>query len=158
MILYFLEPEVSGGHGEHTIYGTEEDVAKEGISGKIRFLHYEFEGWLGDDLLESTPAFIVSRNLEDELKKSEFKDYKLEKCLITMSDVFMELYPNKKLPSFARFIPLGTVEVEGEHFNNWSGHHFCLSSKGELVVTKKALDFLKKFSIKYCDITSLIQS
>lgn len=158
MILYFLEPEVSGGHGEHTIYGTEEDVAKEGISGKIRFLHYEFEGWLGDDLLESTPAFIVSRNLEDELKKSEFKDYKLEKCLITVSDVFMELYPNKKLPSFTRFIPLGTVEVEGEHFNNWSGHHFCLSSKGEFVVTKKALDFLKKFSIKYCDITSLIQS
>lgn len=158
MILYFLEPEVSGGHGEQTIYGTEEDVAKEGISGKIKFLHYEFEGWLGDDLLESTPAFIVSSNLEDGLKKSEFKDYKLEKCLITMSDVFMELYPNKELPSFTRFIPLGTVEIVGEHFNNWSGHHFCLSSRGELVVTKKALDFLKKFSIKYCDITSLTQS
>ncbi|GGB42173.1 hypothetical protein [Fictibacillus barbaricus] len=158
MILYFLEPEVSGGHGEQTIYGTEENVAKEGISGKIKFLHYEFEGWLGDDLLESTPAFIVSSNLENELKKSEFKDYKLEKCLITMSDVFMELYPNKEIPSFTRFIPLGTVEVEGENFKNWSGHHFCLSSKGELVVTKKALDFLKKFSIKHCDITSLTQS
>ncbi|WP_229596578.1 hypothetical protein [Rossellomorea vietnamensis] len=41
MILYFLEPEVSGGHGEKTIYGTEKDVAKEGISGKIKFLHYD---------------------------------------------------------------------------------------------------------------------
>ena len=136
----------------------KENVAKEGISGKIKFLHFEFEGWLGDDLLESTPAFIVSSNLENELKKSEFKDYKLEKCLITKSDVFMELYPNKEIPSFTRFIPLGTVEVEGENFNNWSGHHFCLSSKGELVVTQKALDFLKKFSIKHSDITSLIQS
>ncbi|MEK5521513.1 hypothetical protein [Heyndrickxia sp. FSL W8-0423] len=70
----------------------------------------------------------------------------------------MELYPDKELPSFTRFIPLGKVEVEGEHFNDWSGHHFCLSSRGELVVTKNALDFLKKFSIKYCDITKLKQS
>lgn len=36
----------------------------------------------------------------------------------------MELYPDKELPSFTRFIPLGKVEVEGEHFNDWSGHHF----------------------------------
>lgn len=158
MTLFFLEPEVSGSHGEQTIYGSEVDVAKEGISGKIKFLHYEFEGWLGDDLLESTPAFIISSNLEDELKKSEFKDYKLEKCLITKSDVFKELYPNKELPSFSRFIPLGTVELEGENYNNWSGHDFCLSSKGELVLTEKALDFLNKFSIRHCDITSLTQS
>lgn len=158
MELYFIEPEVSGGHGEQTIYGSVEADANEGISGTIKFLHYEFEGWLGDDLLESTPAFIVSSNLENALKKSEFKDYKLEKCLITKSDVFMELYPNKEIPSFVRFIPFGTVEVEGENFNNWSGHNFCLSPKGELVVTKKALDFLKKFSIKHCDITSLTQS
>lgn len=157
MILYFLEPEVSGGHGEQTIYGTEEDIAKEGISGDIKFLHYEFEGWLGDDLLESTPAFIISSNLEDELRKSECKDYKLEKCLITMSDVFMELYPNKEFLYFVRFIPLGTVEIVGGNFNNWSGHDFCLSPKGELVVTKKALDFLNQFSIKHCDITSLAQ-
>lgn len=61
------------GHGEQTIYGTEENVAKEGISGKIKFLHFEFEGWLGDGLLESTPAFIVSSNQENELKKVNLK-------------------------------------------------------------------------------------
>ena len=158
MILYFLEPEVSGGHGKQTIYGTEENVGKEGISAKVKYLHYEFEGWLGDDLIESTPAFIISSYLEYELKKSEFTDFKLEKCLVTMSDEWYELYPNKELPSFTRFIPLGTIEVEGENFNHWSGHHFCLSSKGELVVTQKAMDFLKRFSIKHCDITSLTQA
>ncbi len=157
MLLYFLDPEVSGGHGEKTVYGTDEDVANEGISGKVKFLHYEFEGWLGDDLLESTPAFLVSSKLENELKKSQFNDYKTEKCLITMSDVFIELYPNKEIPSFIRFIPLGTVEIEGEYFNNWSGHDFCLSSKGELVLTEKALEFLNEFSIDHCDITHLTQ-
>lgn len=63
----------------------------------------------------------------------------------------MELHPNKEIPSFTKFIPLETVEGEVENFHNWSGHHFCLSSKGELVVTQKALRFLKKFSIKHCD-------
>ncbi len=157
MELFCLEPEVSGGHGEKTIYGTEEDIAKEGVNGKVKFLHYEFEGWLGDDILESTPAFIVSNTLKAALEKSELEDYKLEKCLITTSDEFKELYPDRELPAFSRFIPLGTIELEGENFKNWSGHHFCLSSKGELIVTQKALDFFKNFSIDNCDITTLTQ-
>lgn len=155
MILYFLEPEVSGGHGEYTTYGTEDDIATEGISGKVKYLHYEFEGWLGDDLLESTPAFIVSSILKTELVNSDFIDYKLEECLITTSDEFKEMYPNKEIPAFSRFIPLGKIEVEGENFKNWSGHHFCLSPKGELVVTQEALDFLKRVSIDNCCITLL---
>lgn len=157
MILYFLEPEVSGGHGEYTIYGTEDDIATEGISGKVKYLHYEFEGWLGDDLLESTPAFIVSSILETELENSDFIGYKLEECLITTPDEFKEMYPNKEIPTFSRFIPLGKIEVEGENFKNWSGHHFCLSPKGELVVTQEALDFLKRVSIDNCYITPLIK-
>lgn len=44
MILYYLEPEVSGGHGEKTIYGTVEDVTKEGISGKIKFCIMSLRG------------------------------------------------------------------------------------------------------------------
>lgn len=158
MKLYFLEPEVSGGHGELTVYGTEEDIAKAGISGKVKFLHYEFEGWIGDDLLESTPAFIVSSKLETQLENSNFKDYKIEKCLITTSVEFKEMYPSKEIPLFSRFIPLGKVEVEGENFKNWSGHHFCLSPKGELVVTKEALDFLKRASIDNSYITTLTKA
>ncbi|WP_106495643.1 hypothetical protein [Lentibacillus sp. Marseille-P4043] len=158
MKLYFLEPEVSGGHGNKTLYGTDEDVEKKGISGKVKFLHYEFEGWLGDDILESAPAFIITSDLADELKKSELKDYRIEKCLVTTSDEFKELYPNKKIPSFVRFIPLGTVEIEGVQYKNWSGHHFCLSPKGELVLTQNAIDLLKKFSIQNCDVLVLEQS
>ncbi|GKV57329.1 hypothetical protein NCCP2222_32760 [Sporosarcina sp. NCCP-2222] len=134
MILYFLEPKVSGFHGIETIYGTDEDIAEMGISGKIKFLHYEVEGWLGDDILESTPAFIVSSELVSELKKSKLKDFKLEKCLITGSDVFIELYPTNDLPSFTRFIPLGTVELEGEYFNNWSGHDFASPRVTKMIV------------------------
>lgn len=99
----------------------------------------------------------MSNRLATELENSDFTDYKLEKCLITKSDKFIEMYPDKELPTFYRFIPLGKVEVEGENFKNWSGHHFCLSSKGELVVTQEALDFLQRFSIDNCFISPLTQ-
>ena len=59
---------MSGGHGEQTIYGTEEDIAKEGISGNIKFLHYEFEGWLGDNHLESTPASLSVLALTERIR------------------------------------------------------------------------------------------
>ena len=66
------------------------------------------------------------------------------------------MYPNKELPTFSRFIPLGKIEVEGENFKNWSGNSFCLSPKGELVVTQEAMDFLKKkVSLENCYITPL---
>ncbi|WP_254660830.1 hypothetical protein [Bacillus sp. FJAT-27225] len=126
-----------------------------GISGKVKFLHYEFDGWLGDELVESTPAFIVSSRLAEGLKQSEFKGFTLQDCLVTASDEFEELYPDIELPNFVRFIPQGTVELEGEQFKNWSGHDFCLSAKGELVVTEKALAFLNNYSINNCEIVVL---
>ncbi|WP_338778766.1 hypothetical protein [Metabacillus sp. FJAT-52054] len=153
--LYFLEPEVSGNHGEQTVYGSAENVKREGISGKIQFLHYEFQGWLGDDLAEATPAFIISSRLEEALRNSHLKDCKIEPCLITASDEFKERQPDIAIPAFYRWIPLGTIDVEGQTYKNWSGHHFCLSAKGELVVTKTALDLLKKFSMDHCDVIPL---
>ncbi|MCM3162668.1 hypothetical protein [Metabacillus litoralis] len=99
----------------------------------------------------------MSSKLGTELENSDFIDYKLEECLITKTDEFIEMYPDKEIPTFSRFIPLGKTEVEEENFKNWSGHHFCLSPKGELVVTQEALDFLNRFSIDNCLITPLTQ-
>lgn len=155
MMLYLLEPEVSGGHGEKTIYGEQKDIQQKGISGKVLFLHYEFDGWLGDEILESTPCFIITENLEQDLSKVFQLDYLIEDCIISTSEEFRELYYNKELPKFSRFKPVGTVLVENENYKDWSGHHFCLSQKGELVVTEEALSVLKQHSLNYCEITDL---
>ncbi|MFB6587896.1 hypothetical protein ACFCVQ_19990 [Bacillus thuringiensis] len=155
MNLYLLSPEVAGGHGEKTIYSNEKNIGTEGISGKVQFLHYEFYGWLGDDLLESTPCFIVSEKLKNALLSSELKDFKLEECLISLSEEFQELYPGKELPNFWRLIPLGTVNHENGDYSEWSGHQFCLTIRGDLIVTEEVLSFLKSFTLKYCDISLL---
>ena len=57
---YFIEPEVAGGWGGNTIADTSVHPPK------ISKLHYQFDGWLGDDLLESFPCFIVSESLKHE--------------------------------------------------------------------------------------------
>ncbi|PFX51275.1 hypothetical protein COL36_27975 [Bacillus wiedmannii] len=155
MSLYLLSPEVAGGHGEHTVYGNEKSIGAEGISGKVQFLHYEFYGWLGDDLLESTPCFIVSEKLKNALISSELKDFRLEECLISVSEEFQELYPDKELPDFWRLIPLGTVNYENGNYSGWSGHQFCLTPRGDLILTEEVLSFLKSFTLKYCDISAL---
>ncbi|WP_416808984.1 hypothetical protein [Bacillus thuringiensis] len=155
MNLYLLSPEVAGGHGEKTIYSNEKNIGTEGVSGKVQFLHYEFYGWLGDDLLESTPCFIVSEKLKNALLSSELKDFKLEECLISLSEEFLELYPDKELSNFWRLIPLGTVNCENGNYSEWSGHQFCLTTRGDLIVTEEVLSFLKSFTLKYCDISLL---
>ena len=38
---------------------TQSSTRHPGRVAAVHKLHYEFEGWLGDELLESTPCFIV---------------------------------------------------------------------------------------------------
>ena len=49
----YIEPEVAGGLGDHTVM--DRSVHPPIVSK----LHYQMEGWLGDALLESFPVFIV---------------------------------------------------------------------------------------------------
>lgn len=51
---YVVEPEVAGGFGINTVF-----TRTEGKPMVVHKLHYEFDGWLGDSLLETTPCYIV---------------------------------------------------------------------------------------------------
>ena len=157
MSLYQLDPEVCGGHGSKTIYGETNEVEEYGISAKVKYLHYEFDGWLGDSLIESTPCFIVLDSLKQILSELFKNDLSFEECLITTSEEFREMYHDITLPNFIRIIPRGKVKLERGKYTEWSGHNFCLSQKGELVVTSDALTALKQFQLSFCDVTEIIE-
>jgi hypothetical protein len=54
---YILEPEVPGGVGPNTRMDT-------GVHPpRVSHLHYVFEGWLGDELVESFPCWMVTESL-----------------------------------------------------------------------------------------------
>lgn len=158
MKLYGLEPEVAGGFGENTVVSNLENVRAKRERPIVTHLHYEFSGWLGDEILETTPCFIITESLADSIQRSELKGYTVADVETSVTEEFEELYPGRTLPKFKRLVPQGTVEVRGNNFKSWSGDDFCLSPKSILVVSEKALAVLRKHQLNHCDITELDES
>lgn len=150
MKMYLLDPEVSGGIGKNSILIYENGRIKKAIH-----LHYEFEGWLGDDLITTSPFFIVNEKLAFEVQNTGISGYEFEDLEVSTSDNFKKLYLNKRLPNFKMLVPLGIVEVENKRIKRWTGHDLCLLNRVDLVVSERALVLFKKYNLKYCDIAEL---
>ena len=137
MKYYQLEPEVAGGFGEHCIIDRG--------SGKmvVRKLHYEFDGWLGDELLESTPCFIVSERLARQIERAQLTGISFNHVEITKSDQFDELYPNRQLPKFV------WLQIEGRPGQD----DFGIGPDPGLVISERALEVLRGVGISNALIT-----
>ena len=118
-------------------------------------MHFIFSGWLGDDIIESTPCFIITDDLKKWIEKSQLSGYKFQEVEVSLSDEFVELYSNREIPEFKRLIPNSSVVVEDKTYTKWSGGDFSLSDKSYLVVSEKALDILNEYNIDNCDLYEL---
>ena len=127
MRYYYLEPEVAGGLGPETVMdkGTERPT--------IRVLHYVFEGWLGDEILESSPCFIVTRRLAHSIQARGLTGVTFDGVRIGRSATFGELYPGRELPTFV------WLKVCGERRTD----DFFIAEDGRLVVSERARDVLR---------------
>jgi hypothetical protein len=128
MNFYVVEPEVAGGFGKHTVIDRS--------SGKmvVQKLHYQFDGWLGDELLESAPSYIASERMAHEIERAQLTGVRFDDVEVTTSDQFRELYPDRQLPKFI------WLKVEGN-----AGHDdFGIAPGLRLVVSERALELLKK--------------
>jgi hypothetical protein len=124
---YVIEPEVAGGFGENC----EIDWS----TGKMQVnkLHYQFDGWLGDELLESTPCYIASERLAKLIQQHGLSGVEFDKVEITRSEQFREIYPNRLLPNFVWLKVTGIPEQ----------HDFAIASGLQLVVSERTLNLLK---------------
>ncbi|WP_205589867.1 hypothetical protein [Mucilaginibacter celer] len=102
-------------------------------------LHYQFDGWLGDYLLECFPCFICTEKLMEYLKSSDLTGF--ADCEISKSEQFTDLYPDRILPVFYWLV------VNGDANND-----FSLSPNASLLVSENALNSLKKFQTTNCEI------
>ncbi len=127
---------MSGGLGENTEL---DDSVHPPIISK---LHYKFDGWLGDDLLESFPCCVASANLKRILEDSDLSGYQFDDFEVTQSEQFKELYPSKELPKFY------WLKINGEVGKN----DFAISRDNRIVVPCVALSILKKDRIENADI------
>lgn len=91
---YVFEPEVPGGLGPRTKLDTSVHPPR------VEKLHFVFDGWLGDQLVESFPCFLVTEELGGLLIASEITGFNLAEAEIEESVQYKELYPDRPLPVF----------------------------------------------------------
>lgn len=106
MKYYFMEPEVAGGLGRNTIMdrSTHPPIVSK--------LHYEFDGWLGDVILESFPSYIVTDEARLNLQAVGATGAAFGAVEITVSESLRERQPGLKLPAFVWLQVTGAVPIE----------------------------------------------
>jgi hypothetical protein len=156
-ILHMLHPEVAGGVGAATVIDNHAALrAGRARVPKVSRLEYTFEGWLGDELLEAFPCFIITEKLGTSLMNSGLTGITLEDTWVSRSELFRELYPRRRLPPFKWLVPQGRVTIPRKgRFTDWSGHDFCVTESAQLVVSGRALEALQLHKIEHCEFSRL---
>ncbi|MDM8548595.1 hypothetical protein QUF72_00900 [Desulfobacterales bacterium HSG2] len=141
MRFYILEPEVAGGPGSDT----EMDATVHPPC--VHKLHYELDGWLGDDLLESFPCYIVTERLMPELGKLGLSGCDFGNVKITKSKQFADLHAGRNIPKFR------WLKVHGEA----GADDFGISDDNMLVVSERILKILSQFQSDHCDVEEYVE-
>ncbi len=136
MTYYYLEPEVAGGTGPHTVM----DVSVH--PPLVSKLHYYFDGWLGGAILESFPCFIVTIPAQRALQAMKATGVTFDRVEISKSDFFNEVNPNRELPEFV------WLKVHGKAGRD----DFGIAPDLRLVVSQQVLDLFERLGLSDADV------
>ena len=128
---YIVEPEVAGTLGERTVLDNATHPRT------VNRLHYQFEGWLGDVLLESYPAFIITDQVREALLEMEASGVGFGEVEVTTTKGFTELYPDRVLPKFVWLKPSGQVGRDD----------FATAGDGRLILSQRVVNLLNKLGL-----------
>lgn len=132
-MFFYLEPEVAGGIGPNSELHREDDKLI------VTRLNYEFDGWLGDALLEATPCFIVTDEGRQMIKCAALTGVSFSDVEVTRSGEFADMHGDVGLPHFCWMIVSGTPEADD----------FGVASDMRLVVSERALASLQKAGLAH---------
>lgn len=139
MKYFSLSPEVAGGLGANTV------MDRNVHPPIVTKLHYQFDGWLGDDLLESFPVYIATEHLAEQLRTLRPTGVRFAPVEVSTSEQFRDLYPDLKLPPFV------WLKIDGKAGMD----DFGISGNHELIVSERVMLLLRSFNIAHCDITEV---
>lgn len=137
MRYFILEPEVAGGMGPNTVMSREQHPPV------VSHLHYEFDGWLGDDLLETFPCFIATERLANAIRDARLTGIEFRSVEITTSGEFQDFYPDRTLPSFLWLNVVGKAAEDD----------FGTTKDASLVVSQRTLDVLRAMGFDNCEVS-----
>lgn len=125
--MHALEPEVAGQLGPRT------ELDRRTHPPAVSRLHYVFDGWLGDELLETFPCFIVTERLAVKLCSVGLTGFELRELEVSTSEQFAELHPDVDLPGFQWLVVRGQLGRDD----------FAIAHDHRLVVSDRALAIVR---------------
>jgi len=137
MRYFCVEPEVAGGLGSRTAMNRNVHPPV------VTKLHYHFDGWLGDGLLETFPVYLIVDNARRVLDGYGLTGFRFADVEITTSEEFQVVHPGQPLPKFA------WLQVDGQAKRD----DFGIRADGRLVVSERALDALTELGISNALVT-----
>lgn len=134
-----IQPEVIVGLGDNTEFLEQQPPFKTVLN-----LHLELEDWLGDDLMECHPCYIVTESLKNCLENDKFTGFEFANIEITQNEYFDDNYHiNKDLPLFYWLKIIGEKNVDD----------VFIGEKYTLFANDRFINYLKEnFSVNYLDI------
>jgi hypothetical protein len=135
---YSLHPEVAGGFGEESVLDTSKHPPV------VSRLHYQFEGWDGDDIVGTFPVTIVTDALANAILDHGLTGAEFEDVIVTKDPRFEMFFPAEAatLPNWRWLRPVG-----GPHAAD-----FWQMESGDLVVSDRALRLLRQFHLNHAEI------
>lgn len=139
-MFFFVEPEVAGGIGPNS------EVHRDSGKLVVTRLNYQFDGWLGDALLETTPCFIVTDDARQLIERAGLSGVSFSDVEVTRSDMFADLYSNKTLPHFWWMVVQGEPKADD----------FGLARDLRLVASERALSILKQAGLMHAQVERIV--
>lgn len=130
-----IDPEVAGGWGSGTVTDTSVHPPV------VTRLHYEFQGWQGDDLLQTFPCFIVTDRLSSALGQAQLSGFTFDRVEVSTSQEFNVRHPSRRLPKFYWLRVTGRPGVDD----------LGMCSKHRLVASSKVIEVLARYNVQHAD-------
>jgi hypothetical protein len=128
----YIEPEVPGG------FGGETELDSTVHPPIVKKLHLEFAGWLGDDIIEVFPCYLVTEALRKKIEFEKLTGVIFEDIIISKSEIFKEIYPDRQLPKFY------WAKIEGE----FEKDDFFIGNDCRLIISENTYEVFKQFKIE----------
>ena len=137
---FILDPECAGSLGPRT---EMDNTVHPPIVKKI---HFEVDAWLGDEIVQTFPCYLVADILKARLKALKPTGVQFASAEITASDNFQDLSPGRTLPT------LSWVKVNGEVGRD----DFGLTADARLVVSERVLEEMRLSQFRHCSVKKFV--
>jgi hypothetical protein len=127
-----VKPEVAGGLGPNT------ELDPSVHPPRVHRLHYVFEGWLGDDLVESFPCFLATERLAEGIDAAGLTGVTWALVQVEKSEQAEMFFPDIILPAW-RWMRLGGNAADD----------FWADASAVLHVSDRALQVLRQFHVEH---------